>query len=142
MAVAADRLALIAESFQRLTGQKLIDSDGDLWTAPRAILAHGTEPDPVFFYGNALALSLFEMTPEQFAQLPSRLSAEPVHRDERARLLDRVTRDGYIDDYAGIRVSATGRRFRIEQAVVWNLIDAEGTIHGQAATFDRWAMLG
>ena len=142
MAVAADRLALIAESFQRLTGQKLIDSDGDLWTAPRAILAHGTEPDPVFFYGNALALSLFEMTPEQFAQLPSRLSAEPVHRDERARLLDRVTRDGYIDDYAGIRVSATGRRFRIEQAVVWNLIDAEGTIHGQAATFDRWTMLG
>ena len=142
MAVAADRLALIAESFQRLTGQKLIDSDGDLWTAPRAILAHGTEPDPVFFYGNALALSLFEMTPEQFAQLPSRLSAEPVHRDERARLLDRVTRDGYIDDYAGIRVSATGRHFRIEQAVVWNLIDAEGTIHGQAATFDRWTMLG
>ena len=142
MAVAADRLALIAESFQRLTGQKLIHSDGDLWTAPRAILAHGTEPDPVFFYGNALALSLFEMTPEQFAQLPSRLSAEPVHRDERARLLDRVTRDGYIDDYAGIRVSATGRRFRIEQAVVWNVIDAEGTIHGQAATFDRWTMLG
>ena len=142
MAVAADRLALIAESFQRLTGQKLIDSDGDLWTAPRAILAHGTEPDPVFFYGNALALSLFEMTPEQFAQLPSRLSTEPVHRDERARLLDRVTRDGYIDDYAGIRVSATGRRFRIEQAVVWNVIDAEGTIHGQAATFDRWTMLG
>ena len=142
MAVAADRLALIAESFQRLTGQKLIDSDGDLWTAPRAILAHGTEPDPVFFYGNALALSLFEMTPEQFAQLPSRLSAEPVHRDERARLLDRVTRDGYIDDYAGIRISATGRRFRIEQAVVWNVIDAEGTIHGQAATFDRWTMLG
>ena len=142
MAVAADRLALIAESFQRLTGQKLIDSDGELWTAPRAILAHGTEPDPVFFYGNALALSLFEMTPEQFAQLPSRLSAEPVHRDERARLLDRVTRDGYIDDYAGIRVSATGRRFRIEQAVVWNVIDAEGTIHGQAATFDRWTMLG
>jgi len=141
MAVAADRLALIAESFQRLTGQKLIDSDGDLWTAPRAILAHGTEPDPVFFYGNALALSLFEMTPEQFAQLPSRLSAEPVHRDERARLLDRVTRDGYIDDYAGIRVSATGRRFRIEQAVVWNVIDAKGTIHGQAATFDRWTML-
>ena len=142
MAVAADRLALIAESFQRLTGQKLIDSNGDLWTAPRAILAHGTEPDPVFFYGNALTLSLFEMTPEQFAQLPSRLSAEPVHRDERARLLDRVTRDGYIDDYAGIRISATGRRFRIEQAVVWNLIDAEGRIHGQAATFDRWTMLG
>lgn len=80
------------------------------------------------------------MTPEQFARLPSRLSAEPLHRDERARLLDRVTRDGYIDDYSGIRISATGRRFRIEQAV--DLIDADGAIHGQAATFDRWTMLG
>ncbi len=142
MAVAVDRLALIVESYRRLTGQQLIDAAGGLWSAPRAIVAHGAEDDPIFFYGNALALSLFEMTPEQFAQLPSRLSAEALHRDERARLLSRVTRDGYIDDYAGIRISATGRRFRIEQAIVWNLIDAEGAIHGQAATFDRWTMLG
>ncbi len=139
--MAVDRLALIAESYRRLTGKTLIDPGDDLWAAPRAIVAHGVEDDP-FFYGNALALSLFEMTPEQFAQLPSRLSAEPLHRDERARLLDRVTRDGYIDDYAGIRISAAGRRFRIEQAVVWNLIEADGAIHGQAATFDRWTMLG
>lgn len=56
-------------------------------------------------------------------------------REERQILLDRVSASGFIDDYAGIRISATGRRFRIERAVVWNLIDPEGRIHGQAATF-------
>ena len=55
--------------------------------------------------------------------------------------LARVSRDGYIDDYRGVRISATGKRFMIEEAVVWNLIDAAGGHHGQAATFSRWQLL-
>ena len=100
-----------------------------------ALLSHGTEADPIFNYGNRFVLELFEMGWDQFTQTPSRLSAEPVHRDERAHLLERVTRDGYIDDYIGIRISATGRRFRIRDAVVWNLYDEAGNLHGQAAAF-------
>ena len=134
------RLELIAESFLNLTGQPLLDNATPerLWNAPRVIVAHGTEADPIFFYGNRLALELFEMDFASFTCLPSRYSAEPLERQERSRLLERVRRDGFIDDYAGIRISATGKRFRIEQAVVWNLIDENGDIHGQAATFDRW----
>jgi len=139
------RIGLIDESYRRLTGRQLVQPRDDLavalWHAPRAIVAHGTQADPIFFYGNALALDLFEMPADEFMRLPSRLSAEPMLRDERARLLDRVTRDGFIDDYAGIRISASGQRFRIEQATVWNIIDATGAMHGQAATFDRWTML-
>ena len=139
------RIGLIDESYRRLTGRQLVQPRDDLavalWHAPRAIVAHGTQADPIFFYGNALALDLFEMPADEFMRLPSRLSAERMLRDERARLLDRVTRDGFIDDYAGIRISASGQRFRIEQATVWNLIDAAGAMHGQAATFDRWTML-
>ncbi len=56
-------------------------------------------------------------------------------------MLERVTRDGFIDDYAGVRISARGRRFRIEQAVVWNLVDRVGRHHGQAATFSHWLPL-
>jgi hypothetical protein len=41
-----------------------------------------------------------------------------------------------------VRITRTGRRFKIERAIVWNLIDAAGTIHGQAATFDQWTPLG
>jgi PAS domain-containing protein len=140
-----DALSLIAESHYRLTGRRLVELtheiEAALWNAPCAIVAHGTERDPIFFYGNATALALFELSFEQFSRLPSRLSAEPLHRDERASLLDRVTRDGFIDDYVGIRVSSSGRRFRIEQATVWNLIDPTGQRHGQAAAFDRWTML-
>jgi hypothetical protein len=139
------RLPLIAESYQRLLGKPLVSASGDialdLWQAPQVIVAHGTEDDPVFFYGNRRALDVFEMAFADFICLPSRFSAEPLLREERARLLERVSRDGYIDDYAGVRVSASGRRFRIEQAVVWNLIDAAGVCHGQAATFDHWIVL-
>ncbi len=137
------KLILIAESFKRLTGKTLVEdiSPVGLWSAPRVIAAHGTEADPVFFYGNRMALEVFEMDFSSFTQLPSRYSAEPVNRQERARLLERVSRDGFIDDYSGVRISAKGRRFQIAQAVVWNLIDAEGRVHGQAATFDRWRVL-
>jgi len=141
-ASAGDRLGLIADSFARLTGGPLVDDAlplaDALWSAQRVILAHGTQADPVFFYGNAMALDLFEIAADAFLRMPSRLSAEPPGRDERARLLDRVTRDGFIADYSGVRISAKGRRFRIEQAVVWTLIDPDGLSHGQAATFDTW----
>jgi len=139
------RLALIADSYARLLGQPLVDAQGDLaealWQAPRVIVAHGTEADPVFFYGNRLALHTFDMDFASFTRLPSRYSAEPLARKERARLLERVSRDGFIDDYAGVRISASGKRFRIERAVVWNLVDRAGGHHGQAATFSHWQPL-
>lgn len=133
------RIALIAESFRRLLGRPLVESGPDsveaLWRAPQAIVAHGTEPDPVFFFGNRAALKAFETDVRAFIRMPSRLSAEAPLREERQALLDRVTRDGFIADYAGVRIGASGRRFRIENAVVWNLVDAAGVRHGQAATF-------
>ncbi len=52
-----------------------------------------------------------------------------------------VTRYGFIDDYAGVRIARTGRRFRIRQATVWNLFDEHGQRCGQAATFARWEFL-
>lgn len=137
------RIACIAESYRRLTGRALVSAEGDvacaLWSAPMAIVAHGTEDDPIFFFGNETALRLFEMSFEAFTRLPSRLSAEPLLREERARLLERVTCDGIIEDYAGVRISATGRRFRISNACVWTLTDASGAIVGQAAAFAEWA---
>jgi hypothetical protein len=89
-------------------------------------------------YGNRAALALWEMTWEELTRMPSRLTAEAPVREERARLLEAVARNGYIDDYSGIRVSKHGRRFRIERATVWNVINAEGARVGQAARFDRW----
>lgn len=135
------RIRLIADSYQRLLGRPLVqgpDTIKALWSAPGAIVAHGTEADPIFFFGNQTALRLFDMPFEDFTRLPSRLSAEPLLREERAALLERVSRDGFISDYAGTRISARGARFRIERAVVWNLIDSAGMVQGQAAAFDHW----
>lgn len=145
-ASAGGRLALIAESFFRLAGRPLVEpAQGDLeqalWEAPRAIVAHGTEPDPRFFYGNRIALELFAMTAAEFIGLPSKRSAEPALRQERARMLAGLAERDIVDDYAGVRIAATGRRFAISHAQVWNIVDANGGRHGQAATFAEWQFL-
>jgi hypothetical protein len=140
-----EHVQLLLDSFARLLGRELIPRDGSaaeqatrLFQAPFIVVSHGTEVDPVLNYGNAAALALWEMSWDELTRTPSRLTAEPVHRDERARLLARTREHGFVDDYSGIRISKTGRRFRIEQAIVWNLTDAAGQHRGQAATFDRW----
>ena len=132
------RIALIAQSHERLTGRALVDGPDlaeALWNAPLAVVAHGTQADPLFFFGNRAALAAFGASLGQFIGMPSRLSAEAPDRAERQALLDRVTAQGFIDDYAGMRVRLDGGRFQIENATVWNLIDEAGERHGQAAAF-------
>ena len=136
-----ERIALIAASFRRLVGRDLVPAgEGDvvaaLWRAPRAIVAHGVEADPVFFFANQAALGAFETTVAAVRRMPSRLSAEAPARAERQALLDRVAARGFIDDYAGMRISALGKRFAIAGAVVWELRDSDGVRWGQAACFD------
>ena len=78
---------------------------------------------------------------ETLTALPSRFSAEPLHRGERQQLLEDVRTQGYSDNYRGIRISATGKRFYIESARIWMLLDTKGKTVGQAATFSDWKAL-
>jgi hypothetical protein len=112
-----------------------------LFHAPFAVVSHDTASDPVFNYANLKGLELFELSWEDFTHLPSRLSAEPVNQVERERLLAEVTEKGYIDHYKGVRISSTGKRFLIKNAVVWNLMDKNHCYKGQAAWFDQWEFL-
>lgn len=139
---------LLCSSYKRWTGEQLLSAHFpahelavQLFLAPFALVSHGTEVDPIFNFCNQTALDLFEMKWEAFTQLPSRKSAEPVNRQERDNLMARVTKEGFINDYSGVRISATGKRFLIEQATVWNLIDEQEHYHGQAAVFDHWVYL-
>lgn len=106
--------------------------------ASHCVLAHNTDPDPRFIYANKAAQTAFEYDWDEITSLPSRLSAEPVDREERQRLLDSVARYGLAEGYSGIRIAKSGRRFRIEGGVVWQLVDSNGAVRGQAATFARW----
>jgi hypothetical protein len=140
-----ERVALMRDSLLRLTGRDLLDYPGAdpdpvvaAFEAPFALVSHDTAPDPVFVYGNRIALTVFELDWRGFTSLPSRKSAEQVERAERRRLLDAVTTNGFIDDYAGVRVASSGRRFTISDAVVWNVTDKAGTYLGQAALFEKW----
>ncbi len=138
---AGERLALIASSFARVTGRPLLAPGEQMWSAPRAVVAHGTQDPPLFFYGNAQALRLFGMDADQFIGLPSYQSAEPALREERAAMLDQLEARNVIDNYRGVRIAADGTRFMIENAVVWNLLDDDGRRHGQAASFAEWRLL-
>lgn len=136
----------LLNSYRRWIGNELIERAGDvtaqaqrLFDASCVVVSHGTEPDPILNYGNQVALDLWEVSWEQLTATPSRLTAEPDNRAERERMLAQARINGYYDGYNGVRISATGRRFMVEQAVIWTVVDMVGSPLGQAATFSRWS---
>jgi hypothetical protein len=144
----SEHVALLLRSFRHCLGWNLVDNHlspaeqaRELFLAPFVVVSHDTAPDPVFNYANQAALTLFAMSWEEFTTLPSRQSAPPLHRNERARLLAAVTGQGYIADYRGLRIAKTGQRFVMEDGIVWNVRDAAGRPYGQAATFSRWTFV-
>ena len=136
--------SLLISSYRALTGRQLVDPDLPpraaaqfLYHAPFVILSHDDSPDPRFTYANLAAQACFEMPWQEIVGLPSRLSAQTLAQPARAALLKQVAERGYIDDYSGIRIARSGRRFTIHQATVWNLISPTGQLLGQAATFSE-----
>lgn len=143
-----EQSALILNSYRRWIGEELLPRPADaeeaaerLFEAPFVVVSHGLGRDPVLNYGNRKALELWEMTWDSFIQTPSRLTAEILSRPERSAMLKKVSEQGFSRDYRGVRVSSSGRRFRIEQAVIWNIVDEEDRLFGQAAAFHRWTYL-
>lgn len=141
-------IAVLLRSFTHWTGRPLLDPGlgiADparyLFHAPFAVVSHNADPDPLFSYGNLTALALFEMSWEEFTAMPSRLSAEPQTQAERQRLLATAARRGYVEDYQGVRIAKSGRRFLIQGVTLWNLIDEDHRYCGQAARYDAWAWL-
>jgi hypothetical protein len=139
---------LLLNSFRHWTGRELLERVGDrayqahaLFLSPIVVISHGMEEDPLLNYGNQVALELWEMSWEDLTRTPSRLTAEPTNRAEREWMLEQAKNHGYIDTYRGVRISATGRRFLVENALIWNVADAEGLRIGQAATFSTWMFL-
>ncbi|MBW4541810.1 MAG: MEKHLA domain-containing protein [Myxacorys chilensis ATA2-1-KO14] len=150
----------LLHSFYHWTGQSLsrfgsagsdaigsVNSEGNaandldehaLFHAPLIVLSHGTEADPILNYGNNQALLLWEMDWTTFTQTPSRKTAEPMNREARSRLLAEAKTKGYIDNYRGVRISSTGKRFWIDNVILWTVLDEASSPCGQAAAFSNW----
>ena len=139
---------LLLESYRRLFGVELLVRSGHaedeaqrLWEAPFVALSHGTQADPILNYANRKTFELWETTPEKLIAMPSRLTAEPMEQEKRQRHLEQTRLHGFITGYEGVRISATGRRFLIQNATIWNLTNGNGQPAGQAAKFDTWSLL-
>ena len=134
------------DSYHHWIGNDLIERAADvkqqartLFKASFVVVSHGVEPNPILNYGNQTALDLWELPWEQFIRTPSRLTAEADDRAERERMLECAKLYGYFNGYRGVRISSTGRRFLVEHALIWNVIDLAGRPIGQAATFSHWS---
>jgi len=130
-AYGAPLLAGVPPDNPRLTAQEVFAAD-------RVVLAHDGGSDPRLIYANAAALRLWGRTWGDMIGLPSRLTAAPAERGERAAALDRARRLEALTGYGGIRVDSAGRRFRIAGARLWTLRDGRGDGRGQAASFSDW----
>ena len=139
---------ILLVSYRHWMKADLIESSGDpasqaeaLFHSPFVVVSHGIDDDPLLNYGNRMALNLWELSWDELTGTPSRLTAEPVNQAERKRMLKQASMAGHIKDYRGVRISKSGRRFLIEDAVVWNVVDTAGRRLGQAATFSEWRFL-
>lgn len=139
---------ILLDSYRRWVGSELMDRSGTaaeqaqrLADLSSVVASHGMQADPIFNYANRKALEMFEMTWDEFTRLPSRYSAEPLERDERERLMQEVRKNHCVRNYRGVRISKNGRRFRVEDATIWNLFDEEGQPCGMGAVLFRWTFL-
>ena len=129
-------------SFQHWTGRPLLEltrspleQSQHLYDADFVVVSHGTEPDPIFNYGNGKALELWQVSWDELIQTPSRKTAEPIAQAERSQMLAEAANKGFISHYSGIRISSQGQRFRIDDGIIWDVVDKSGRRYGQAAVF-------
>jgi MEKHLA domain len=139
---------ILLDSYRRLIGTDLIERDRSpiaqsqiLFCAPFVVVAHDTQADSQLNYGNQTALDLWELDWSSFISTRSKDTAEPVNQAVRQQMLAQVQSQGFIQNYQGVRISSSGKRFNIAQATIWNLTDTAGKPCGQAATFGNWQYL-
>ncbi|MEL6461080.1 MAG: MEKHLA domain-containing protein [Cyanobacteria bacterium J06621_15] len=138
---------LMMSSYQRWTGQTLLNAAGSpkeiaqaLFEADFVLVSHGTEADPIYSYANYKALQLWQLNWEDFTSMPSRKSAEELVQEERNKLLAETEAKG-LSHYSVVRLNSKGKRFQIEDGIIWNLLDKDNNYCGQAAIFSHYRFL-
>ncbi|MEW5301954.1 MAG: hypothetical protein WDW38_008578 [Sanguina aurantia] len=143
-------LFTVCQSYWKATGKRLMEDvemetlATDIFKAPFALLVHDKfqegVTDPKFTYGNKAALSLWDANWDQLVGMESRKSApdEVATQADRNKLLEQAATKGVIMNYGGARVSVTGKKFKIRNVTLFNVVDAAGVLQGQAAVFNEY----
>jgi hypothetical protein len=137
-------LLFSSNSLQQYTGKTLLEHMTEVPSLEAAhentrfaILSHGTQEDPIYNYFNRAAMETFQYEPEEIYQLPSRKSAPPDLRVDRAALIQASVERGFQVYTEAVRVTKHGQLFQINEGLLWNVYDNEGNRVGQTALFDR-----
>ncbi|MBW4450219.1 MAG: MEKHLA domain-containing protein [Spirirestis rafaelensis WJT71-NPBG6] len=133
----------LLHSYQHWTGTSLLNVSGtseEIAQALFVLVSHGTQADPIFNYGNRKALQLWELSWEEFTKMPSRKSAEKIVQEERDRLLAEAASKGF-SNFSAVRITSTGKRFQIQDGILWNLIDEQNRHCGQASVFSQYKFI-
>ena len=142
-----DIASAILDSYSARSGHELFDRSADaledtqrLMNLDSVILSHDGGAEPTFVYANKAAAGLWRMPIDELVGMPSRLSAPPEHRAERATMLSDAAQSGILFGYRGERIASDGTRFIIDDATLWT-VDGYPTGPGQAVVFSRWTFV-
>jgi hypothetical protein len=138
-----EHISIMLENLKKWTGYDLIEEYGfsldtlgeQVFNADFYILSHDLAVDPILNYGNNRVLELWEVSWEELTNMHSRDTAKSVDRAERTAIIEQVKAHNYISKYNGLRVSKTGKEFKILDTIIWNLFTSNGDFYGQAAWF-------
>jgi len=144
-----EHIGRLLDAFARVTGGDLIAEmkldpvqlGRSVWESNFALLSHRGDEKATLNYGNHFALNLWECNWTSFTTMPSAATAPCEDMAERSAMMASASRHGFVSGYAGRRVSAKGRLFRIENGTIWRLVDSKGEAFGIAATFRQFTPL-
>jgi hypothetical protein len=139
----SDHLEIVLDNLNRWTGYDLMKEYGfsrsslaaQIFNADFYLLSHNSDPDPILNYGNNRVLELWEVSWSELTGMYSRETAKSIDRADRAAIMEQVKLQNYISGYNGIRVSKTGKEFKILDVTIWNLFTDRDEPYGQAAWF-------
>jgi MEKHLA domain len=141
-----EHISIVLENLHRWTGRDLRQEYGfslatlgeQVFHADFYLLSHNCDRDPLLNYGNHRVLELWEISWTELTQMHSRETAKSIDRASRSAVMQQVAAQNYVSGYSGIRVSKTGREFRILDVTIWNLFTIDGQPSGQAAWFKTY----
>lgn len=128
-------------SYERLFNKVLIQRNSEeqdyfnLFHSDFYLVSHRFMDVPRFVFGTEKAIQLWETSWKDFYMMPSKYSAEEDQREKREQMLKSANEKGYFDGYEGVRISAKGNRFKINNVLIFNVFEEGDKVIGQAALF-------